>query len=297
MQQIIHLAAQLAVKQGYNQTLLPQVGIYKDDHSHGRATLLYNQGIIFVLQGEKKIYAKDLVLSYDPAKYLVLTVPLPLACETSIKPGKPLLALVLDIDIPTLNNIIHLMGSSVDFSRYKSSEKDCGLYIADLVPALKDILFRLVQLLQKPTETKILGEGILRELIFQLLKDEKAAPLYALAMRNTNLSKIDMALKEIHVNFDRPLDVEALAKTVNMSVSSFHHTFKEVTDSSPIQYLKQIRLLKARTFITESGLRVNEAARKVGYESVSQFSREFKRYHGAPPKDFFLGLRGGIGAG
>ncbi|MCG8521263.1 MAG: AraC family transcriptional regulator, partial [Pseudomonadales bacterium] len=134
----------------------------------------------------------------------------------------------------------------------------------------------------------ILGDGIVRELIFQVLKEEKSAPLYALAMRNTNLSKVEMALKEIHGKFDQSLDIDTLAKVVNMSVSSFHHTFKEVTTSSPIQYLKKIRLVKARAYIAENGLRVNEAARKVGYESVSQFSREFKRYHGASPKDFFL---------
>ena len=289
MQQIVNSVQNLDLKEGYNQTLLPKVGIFKNSAPHGRAALLYNQGIIFVLQGEKKIYADNLVLTYDPEKYLVLTVPLPLECEAFIDIGKPLLALVLDIDIPTLNSIVHLMGNSVDFDKFKANEKDCGLYIAEFVPELKDIIFRLVKLLQNPVETNILGEGIVRELIFQILKGEKSAPLYALAMRNTNLSNIETALKEIHGKYDQSLDIDMLAKMVNMSVSSFHHTFKEVTASSPIQYLKKIRLVKARAYIAENGLRVNEAARKVGYESVSQFSREFKRYHGASPKDFFLG--------
>jgi len=289
MQHIVDLVEKLDLKEGYTQTLMPQIGLFKDSHPHGRAPFLYHQGIIFVFQGAKKVYSDDLVLEYDHTKYLVLTVPLPLECEASIEPGKPLYALVLDIDIPTLNSIIHLMGNSVDFGKFKACEKDCGLYTSDLVPELKDTLHRLIKILQSPMETLILGDGITRELIFQLLKGDKAAPLYALAMRNTNLSKIEVALNEIHGKYNSAIDVDALAKTVNMSVSSFHHTFKEVTSSSPIQYLKKIRLVKARAFITESGLRVNEAARKVGYESVSQFSREFKRYHGASPKDFFLG--------
>ncbi|MDX2470060.1 MAG: AraC family transcriptional regulator [SAR324 cluster bacterium] len=289
MQKIISLVDQLAIKEGYNQTSLPQVGIYKDSHPKGRAPLVYQQGVIFLLQGKKKVYTEDSKLEYDRNNYLVLTVPLPLECEALVKPNEPLLGLMLDIDIPTLNSIINLMGNSVDFDRFKSSEKDCGLFVAPLVQEIKDALYRLVKVLQNPVETNILGSGILRELVFHILKDEKSAPLYALSMRNTNLSKIEMALQEIHKKYDQSIDVNGLAKIVNMSVSSFHHTFKEVTSSSPIQYIKKIRLVKARALIAESGLRVNEAARKVGYESVSQFSREFKRYYGAPPKNFILG--------
>ncbi|MBU2510727.1 AraC family transcriptional regulator [bacterium] len=289
MQHIIQLVEKLATKEGYNQTPLSQVGVFKDSNPQGRAPYLYSQGIIFILQGKKKIYAENSVYEYNQRNYLVVAVPLPLECEPFIEEGKPLLGLTVNLDIPMLLNIIHLMGDSIDFNKFNVNEKDSGLYTSELSPELMDIIFRLVKLLQNPVETDILGDGVLRELIFQILKGEKAAPLYALTMRNTNLSKVEMALKEIHGNYDQSINVDSLAKIVNMSVSSFHHIFKDVTSSSPIQYIKKVRLDKARSFITENGLRVNEAARRVGYESVSQFSREFKRYYGVPPKDFVQG--------
>lgn len=115
---------------------------------------------------------------------------------------------------------------------------------------------------------------------------ENASSLYALAMKNTNLSKIEKALKQIHGNYQNPVAVEKLANLVNMSPSAFHRAFKDVTSSSPIQYLKKIRLNKARSLLVENGIRVNEAATEVGYESATQFSREFKRYFGHTPVDF-----------
>lgn len=289
MQHIIQLVEKLAIKEGYTQTPLPQVGVFKDSNPQGRAPYLYSQGIIFVLQGKKKIYTENSVYEYNKRNYLVVAVPLPLECEAFVEEGKPLLALTVNLDIPMLNNIIHLMGDSIDLNKFNVSEKECGLYTSKLGPEVMDILYRLVKLLQNPVETNILGGGVLRELLYHLLKAEKAAPLYALAMRNTNLSKVEMALKEIHGKYDQSINVDSLAKIVNMSVSSFHHIFKDVTSSSPIQYIKKVRLDRARSFITENGLRVNEAAGRVGYESVSQFSREFKRYYGVPPKDFVQG--------
>ena len=289
MQHIIQLVEKLAIKEGYSETPLPQVGVFKGTNPPNRAPFLYSQGIVFIVQGRKKIYAENSVYEYDQRNYLVVAVPLPLECEVFIQEGKPLLGLTVNFDIPMLNNIIHLMGDSIDLNKFNVNEKDCGLYTSKSGPEVLDIIYRLVKLLQNPVEANILGDGVLRELLFHLLKDEKAAPLYALTMRNTNLSKVEMALNEIHRNFDRSINVDGLAKIVNMSVSSFHHIFKDVTSSSPIQYIKKIRLDKAQSFISENGLRVNEAARRVGYESVSQFSREFKRYYGVPPKDFVQG--------
>ena len=100
------------------------------------------------------------------------------------------------------------------------------------------------------------------------------------------MSRVDKALKRIHGNYANPMDVEELAALVHMSPSAFHRVFKEVTASSPIQYLKKIRLDKARDLLAEEGLRVGEAAARVGYESPNQFSREFKRYFGASPVSF-----------
>jgi AraC-like DNA-binding protein len=109
--------------------------------------------------------------------------------------------------------------------------------------------------------------------------------LLALTVKNSQLWKIETALREIHRHYQQAHQIDDLAKLVSMSPSAFHQVFKEVTASSPLQYIKKIRLDKARAILEEGEMRVNEAAAKVGYESVSQFSREFKRYYGVAPKD------------
>ena len=133
-------------------------------------------------------------------------------------------------------------------------------------------------------EIEMVGNGIIHEILFRVMCDPKASALFSLAGSNTNLSRIDRALKRIHTRLQEPMDVDSLANTVNMSTTSFHRAFKEITSSSsPIQYIKKMRLDKAKTLLTERGLRVSEAATEVGYESIPQFSREFKRFFGQNP--------------
>ncbi|MBU1231727.1 MAG: AraC family transcriptional regulator, partial [Proteobacteria bacterium] len=161
----------------------------------------------------------------------------------------------------------------------------------DATPPIKETLLRLLQALQSPLDSNVIGQGIVNELIFRIMCGENASSLYALAMKNTNLSRIDKALKLIHSNYRQSIDVDSLAALANMSPSAFHRAFKDVTLSSPIQYLKKVRLGKARSLLMEQGSRVNEAAAEVGYESTAQFSREFKRYFGNSPVECINVLR------
>ncbi|MGD9212400.1 MAG: helix-turn-helix domain-containing protein, partial [Desulfobacteraceae bacterium] len=163
-----------------------------------------------------------------------------------------------------------------------------GLFLSRTTPKIKNVVVRLLRAIQSPVESKVLGEGIVHELIFRIMCSENASSLYALAMKNTNLARIDKALKLIHENYQDSINVEKLADIVNMSPSSFHRAFKKVTSSSPIQYVKKIRLDKAKSLLIEQGLRVNEAATQVGYESTTQFSREFKRHFGNSPISYRL---------
>ncbi len=286
MNDIVELMAKFAKSDGVNNTLLPGVRIYKTSKNTKKAPLLYNQGIIIIGQGSKEVSLGNRVFHYDSSNYLVLTVPLPLECQAFASNEKPLLGLTIDIDIAVLNNIINTMGDHIDQSNLERSTKNEVLFTASANPRFNDIVLRLLQSLDNPVDAKMLGRDLVKELVYRIMCGENASSLYALAMKNTKLSKIEMALKEIHSNYKETLDVNKLANIVNMSVSSFHHTFKEVTSSSPIQYLKKVRLSKAKDLLIEGQLRVNEAARDVGYESLTQFSREFKRYFGQSPRDF-----------
>jgi AraC-like DNA-binding protein len=286
MSELIKNVDKLSKSEGINKTELSGVYTYRASEDGERNPLIYNQGIIFIVQGSKKVYKENQVFDYNPDNFLVLTVPLPLECEAKTEKGKPLLGITIDIETNILNSIINQMGNEVDLKNFNACQKNCGLFTSKLDQNISDILLRLTRALQSPTDSKIIGKSIITELIYTIMKRENAAPLYSLAMKNTALSKVELALQEIHNNYDKQIDVNSLASIVNMSISSFHHTFKNVTSSSPIQYIKKIRLNKAKNFLIEENLQVNEVARVVGYESVSQFNREFKRYFGETPGSF-----------
>lgn len=283
MSKLIELATNLLELEGWHQTLIPQVGLYKSKNSTKRAPLLYNQGVIFMLQGEKQIHTSSESFIYNEDNFLVITVPMPLECQGITKNDKPIIALTMDIEVATLNHLMNMMENKKTLSQVDQGDKNRGLFVAEKNFDIDCALLRLLTCLQDPTESQIFGQDIVKEIIYHILKQEKSAPLYALATKNTNLSKIESALKEVQNNYEKQFDVNSLAKSVNMSVSSFHSAFKNVTSSSPIQYIKKIRLNKAKEFLENNKLSVNEAAINVGYESVSQFNREFKRYFGVTP--------------
>ena len=286
MNKIPQLMTSMAGNEGLNSTGLSGVGIFKATEYKGREPLCYNQGVIIVGQGEKRVFVGDTVYEYNPDNYLVLSVPIPAECETFATKEKPLLALIVDIEIGMLNRIINQMDEHIDHNMLAGGEKHQGLYTAQTTPVIKDVVARLLLCLQSSVETSVLGKGLVSELLFRIICSENAASLYALAMKNTNIARIDKALKRIHSNYKEPLPVDSLATLVNMSPSAFHRSFQDVTSSSPVQYIKKIRLNKAREMLLDKSVRVGEAATVVGYESAAQFSREFKRYFGNSPSEY-----------
>ena len=286
MDKTAQLMANLAPDEGKNSTGLKGVGIYMATEYRGREPLCYDQGVIIVGQGEKRVFLGNSVHEYNPDNYLVLSVPIPAECETFATKEKPLFALCVDIEIGVLHRIIGQMDEHLDHRLLASGEKYQSIYTAQTTPMIKDVVYRLLQCLQSPMETSVLGKGLVEELLFRIMCGENAASLYALAMKNTHFARIDKALKRIHSSYKESLPVDSLATLVNMSPSAFHRSFQDVTSSSPVQYIKKIRLNKARELLLDKSVRVGEAATVVGYESAAQFSREFKRYFGASPSEY-----------
>jgi AraC-like DNA-binding protein len=293
MDKIASLMEMLAPQEGANPTNLPGMTIYKEIQLRGRQPFLYNQGIVLIGQGSKRLYLGNTIYAYDPENYLVVSVPLPAECEINASKEEPLLALIVDIDIGMLNRIISQMDEHIDHSLVKRREKHKGIYVAAVTREIKDVVARLLSALQSPIESSVLGKGLVYEMLFRIMCGENAAVLYALAMKNTNLAKIEKALKLIHSSYNVAINVDSLATLVNMSPSAFHRAFNDVTASSPIQYVKKIRLSKARELLLEQRVRVGEAAVHVGYESAAQFSREFKRYFGNSPSECRNNVLGG----
>jgi len=283
MDEIAELMNRLAETEGLTETALPGVRLHRRSQSIEPCPLLYRQGVIILGQGAKRVRLGGEVYEYDRDHYLVLSVPLPAECEATASEDEPLLSMTVDIDMGMLLSVIGQMEDEAEEAGARCRCKHQGLALAYADKPFKETVLRLLRALESPVEGRVLGPGLQRELLFRIMCGENAASLYALAMKNTGLARIDKALKQIHSNFSQPFNVDKLAGCVNMSASSFHRTFKQVTSLSPIQYLKKVRLNQAKNMLVDQGVRAGEAARLVGYESVSQFSREFKRYFGASP--------------
>lgn len=275
------LMLSLAPNEGVNETVLPGLRFYKASETKSAMPFLYQKGIIVVGQGHKTIHIGDEQLQYNVDNYLVVTVPVPAECEAFGSAEEPFVCLIMDLDLGVLNGIINELGRCTPWQEPKSQR---GIFAATVDPDFHDTATRLMQCLQSEPEARILGPGLMKELMYRILRGEQACPLHALASQNTNLSRVDRALQQIHSNYQFNFEVAELAEMVNMSPSAFHRTFKEVTSLSPIQYIKKVRLNQAHNLMLEEQVRVNEAARLVGYENVSHFSREFKKYFGIPPK-------------
>ncbi|MGI2115734.1 AraC family transcriptional regulator [Shewanella frigidimarina] len=283
MNEIATLMAQLAPKEGVNTTHLAGVRMFRGSQYASRGPLCYSQGVLIVGQGKKRVYIEDQSFDYDRQHSLVMTVPLPVECETFASIEEPVLVLMVDINLVQLNYIIRLMDEHHQIPKDLNESRQSGFFIADSTEDMDCSVIRLLQALQSPLEAKVMGEALVLELLYRLLDSPNAAPLYALSLSHTRLSRVEKALSYIHKHYGDSVEVDTLAGLVNMSPSAFHRCFKEVTSSSPIQYVKKIRLNKARELLQLQKLKVKDVSSQVGYESTAQFSREFKRYFDQSP--------------
>jgi len=277
--EMIRILAASAAAEGYSPSRLAGVQYLKLSHPLPRHPVIYSPSIVIVAQGTKVGYLGDEVYTYGPDDYLVLSVPLPFECETpDATPETPLLALSIGVDQGILGELI------LEMSDYPlQAETPRGLHTSRATPEMKDAALRLLCALDDPLQSQILGRQIVREITFRVLMDEQGWALRALAGLNGGFNQVSKALNLIHRNYSTALDVESLAKAASMSVSGFHQTFKTVTATSPVQYIKSLRLHKARMLMVQDGLNAGLAATRVGYASLSQFSREFKRFFGSTP--------------
>lgn len=271
--------AQLPMAEGIHPSAVPDVNLLCARRHFPRAPLVYEPCIVLIGQGHKVGYLGEEQFRYDPDHYLVLSVPMPFECETHASPEAPLLGLSVNIQPALIQELL----LQLDDDDGPAREMPRGICAAPVSAALRDATLRLLGALESPDEARILGPQLVREIVFRVLQGPYGGALRALAAQHTHFSKIARALKRIHADYAGALDIDTLARDAHMSVSSFHHNFKAVTSSSPLQYVKSIRLHKARLLMAHEGERASNAALRVGYESVSQFNREFKRAFGASP--------------
>lgn len=286
MKTIPELLNILAPKEGLNTSNVKSINLFRVSHARKREPFLYEKGIIIIGQGSKNMYFGNQKFTYNKDAYLVVPFPVPVECETITAPENPLLGMTIDINPIMLNNLVSQMDNDTIYDQAANTPE--GLFTDTLNTDLKNTLIRLLKALSSSVESMLFAEDIIKEFLYRVLQGPNAYPLLALASKNTTIAKIEKALQIIHSDITAAHSIPILAKSVFMSESAFHKAFKEATSSSPIQYIKKVRLNKAKDLIVIHGTRANEAAQMVGYESTTQFSREFKRYFGHTPKESLL---------
>ena len=275
----IDLLGQLAPQPGYTLSALDDVRFLRANESLPRAPVLYEPSIVVVCQGTKRGYLAGAVYTYDAQQFLLLSVPLPFESETMASAAEPMLAVAIRINLAVAAEL----ALALDASARHPAAAPVGICSTPLDDGLGDAVMRLLAVLTSPLEARILGPGLLREIYFRVLTGAQGPALRAALTQQSQFSKISYALRRIHSTYSEALSVQTLAREANISVPAFHARFKAVTHTSPIQYIKTTRLHKARLLMVQDGASASAAAASVGYESASQFSREFKRFFGRTP--------------
>ena len=286
IREMVELLLQQLPEESVVTTSINGVKLYRIENSYDRKPASYDSEIIIIANGEKRIYLGENVYTFNPSRYLVLPIPLPVECEAIVSPDGPLLAITIKVDPLIVGEIL----LELDETRLPADDLHKGIYSALMTEGITDAALRLLEALSSPDDGRILGPMIMREIIYRVLRGENGEALQALAYRDRRFFQIAKVLNKIHQAYHQNHDIRSLAMEAGMSISSFHTSFKTVTDASPLQYIKSVRLHKARELMIQDGLNAYNAALRVGYESPSQFSREYKRFFGITPAKDAAGI-------
>ncbi|MEN0108128.1 MAG: AraC family transcriptional regulator, partial [Pseudomonas sp.] len=276
---LVQLMSQLAPHEGYNLSALDDVRFLRSNRPLTRTPVLYEPGIVILCQGRKRGYLGDEVYSYDAQHYLVVSVPVPFTMETDASEAEPMLAVYLRLDFALAGELIQ----QVDAVRGFAVAPPMGMYASPMDEALRQSTLHFLQVMSDSADAQILGPAMLRELYYRILTGEQGGSLRAAIAQQGQFGKVTRAIHKIHSCYHEHLDVDTLAREAQMSVPNFHLHFRKVTDASPMQYLKSTRLHQARLLMLRNDLTAAKSAFMVGYESASQFSRDFKRLFGRTP--------------
>lgn len=266
-------------RSGMTVTPVPRLEIGVGETTSGTSPCLYRSMICFILQGSKDVTIHDNLLRYGAEQYLISALDLPLSGQIhDAGPGRPYVSVSLVLDPAMLAQIASTMPPVRD-----ADAPGSGLAINPMTPQLRDTLLRLLALLDAPDDIPVLAPMAERELLYRLLQGPQGRLLRHIARPDGALGRIRRAVEWIRNHHNTRLRIEDLCNASGMSRASLHRHFLALTGLSPIQYQKQIRLQEARQLLLAGNHSASDVAFAVGYESASQFSREYLRQFGAPP--------------
>jgi len=269
-----------ATEDGVHQTQIPRLSLIRASHPTEPLHVLHEPALCIIAQGRKRVLLGDKVYLYGRDQYLVVSVDLAVSGQVvEAEPEKPYLCFRLDLDAAMLTELLTEAGLDAATGRHPGP----GLTLGPATPELLGAAIRLLRLLATPGDIGVLAPLAEREILYRLLTGDRAHKLRQIALANGRLQQVNRAISWIKTHYREPFRVELVASEARMGSSALHHHFKAVTSMSPLQYQKRLRLQEARRLILGASLDAATAGFSVGYDSPSQFSREYSRLFGAPP--------------
>jgi AraC-like DNA-binding protein len=265
---------------GKETTSVPGLSLYRKSTPTECTSAAYMPELIVFVQGEKRINVGGSTLLCDESTFLLTSIDMPVISQvTKASAEEPILSLMIKLEMPTVREIL----SQEEFHGAEAVSGTRGMAVGKSSVELLDACSRLLDLLDAPQDNPFLSNLIQREIIYRLLRSPVGKHLRAIATLGEQSNRTARAVEWLRENYAKPLRIEKLASVAQMGVSTFHHHFRSLTAMSPLQYQKQLRLHTARVRMFMDGLDAASAAFEVGYESPSQFSREYSRFFGQPP--------------
>ncbi|MGI2031505.1 AraC family transcriptional regulator N-terminal domain-containing protein [Rhizobium panacihumi] len=266
---------------GVHPTKIPNLSLIRISNPTEPVRGVTQPSLCIVVQGTKHVTLADHTYEYGAGHHLVASVELPVVNRiVAASPEKPYMSLLLALDMPALGSMLMQMPRAAETGTARCGT---GLCVSEASPGLLDAALRLTHLLDTPEDIDFLAPLAERELLYRLMRGEQAHKVRRMLMPESRLQQVNRAITWIRDNYDKPFSIDRVASEASMSSSSLHEHFREVTAMSPLQYQKQLRLQEARRMILAEALDAATAAHRVGYDSPSQFSREYRRLFGAPP--------------
>jgi AraC-like DNA-binding protein len=267
--------------EGMVGTPVPGLSVMRAHGPTGIIHSIYRPVVCLVLQGMKQVTAADDVHDFAAGRSVVVGVDMPVMGRVvRATREEPYVAMAVELDMGTMQEIMGQVAATAG----QPATGPRNIIVEDTSAAVADCALRLVRLIDRPEAVPVLHAPILQELHYWLLAGPHGAAIRRLALPDGHAQRIARAVALLRSDFARPLSIERLAATAGMSPSSFHQHFKAITTLSPLRFQKQLRLMEARRLMLSDGMSASRAALAVGYESVSQFTREYGRAFGAPPR-------------
>jgi len=285
------LARRIAVhtpQTGENRTAIPGLTLYQRSTPTPCNPVKYEPSLSVFVQGKKRVILGGTAYLCDGSKFLLTSVDVPVVSQTvAASEAEPLLSLLLRLDMQVVRELL----IQEEFPTPEIAFRGPGIAVGETTVGLLSACSRLVDLLDEPEETSFFSKLIQREIMYRLLRGPQGESLRAIATAGDQSQRTAKAIAWLRANYAKPFRIEELAEVTRMSVSTLHHQFRALTELSPLQYQKHLRLHAARQLMLMDGLDAASAAFEVGYESTSQFNREYSRLFGQPPMRDVKALR------